>query len=82
MNGFCENCKLSIGDDIRKILDERGIPYFEKPTGSGVRFWINWDENHADYSKSVGVDFDGSCYAIFDYLTPEQAIDTVLGKSD
>jgi hypothetical protein len=67
-------------DRLRELLDERGVEYYDHATGVGWRFWVDWSDSVGNYTKSVGVDEDGTCYAILEHLTPEQAIAATVGS--
>lgn len=63
---------------LRELLDERGIEYQMYKSNTGTRFFIDYCEQCEDYLKSIEI--VGSCIvASQGYLSPEQAIDIILG---
>ena len=66
--------------EIRRLLDERGIEYAESEDRFFTRFRLNYCESCSDYLEEIIV--MGACItASKNYQTPEQAIATVLGNN-
>lgn len=71
---------MTATDTIRALLDERGVEWigtsYTNPT-LGHPTYTNLDEEH---NNAVLIEyFDGTVLRLFD-LTPEQAVDAMLGR--
>ena len=62
----------SATDELRRLLNERGVPW--KDYGYGNHTW--WGEWHAENRASV----NGLFLKVEGVITPEQAIDATLGR--
>lgn len=64
--------------EIRRLLDERGVDYDEYSRNSSHVFEIDYCDACGDYLSEIEI-FGACIYATKKYLTPEQAIATTLG---
>ena len=72
---------MSATDELRRLLDERGIEYAESQDRFRIRFRFNYCEACGDYLNEIEV--MGACItASKSYLTPEQAIAATLGGGE
>ena len=66
-------------DEMKMLLDDRGVEYQEFKTIGGSQLKFDWKDECDCYCRYVGV--DGSCiYAGIEYIEPDQAVDFALGK--
>lgn len=69
----------NLENELRKLLDERGIEYAESQDRFRTRFRFNYCEACGDYLNEIEV--MGACItASKSYLTPKQAIAATLDK--
>lgn len=70
---------MTATDELRALLDERGIEYYAMPSINGMNYFFGWVDECGGYTKCVGV--QGDCYyARWEHLTPAQAIEVTLWR--
>ena len=70
---------MSATDELRRLLDERGVEYDESDQGNTTYFGFDYCDRCGDYRYMIAI--TGACIsAVSDYLTPEQAIAATLGE--
>ena len=68
----------SATDELRLLLDERGMEYDESTQGNTTLFRFDYCDRCDDYLHTIAI--TGACISAYsDYLTPEQAIAATLG---
>ena len=69
----------SATDELRRLLDERGVEYDESAQGNTTFFRFDYCDSCGDYLHTIAI--TGACISAYsDYLTPEQAIAATLGN--
>lgn len=72
---------MTAPDELKPLLDERGIEYYAMPSISGTNYFFGWVAECGGYTKCVGV--QGDCYyARLEHLTPAQAIEVTMGREE
>lgn len=72
---------MTATEELRAMLNERGVEREEFKTCGGTVFYLDWNEWCGCYTKLVGVD-GACCYAELEVLTPDQAVEVVLGRGE
>lgn len=72
---------MSATDEIRSLLNERGVEYTESQDRFRTRFRFNYCESCGDYLDEIE-DMGACITASKSYLTPEQAIAATLGDDE
>ena len=62
--------------EIRRLLDERGVDYDEYSRNSSYVFEIDYCDACGDYLSEIEI-FGACIYATKKYLTPEQAVTAI-----
>lgn len=69
---------MSATDELRKLLDERGVEYKETNSGNTTIFHFDYCEQCDDYLHIIAI--TGACISAYlNYLEPKQAIAATLG---
>ena len=70
---------MTLTDELRRMLDERGVEWDELPNEEGGRF-TRWKDANGRYVSAL--DCDETQYFIDFYWgpTPQQAVDATLGR--
>ena len=72
---------MSKVQEICRLLDERGIKYHVYAEDeSSVAIAFDWTDQHDDYRNQICVFGDSFISATRSYLTPEQAVESTLGR--
>lgn len=69
---------MSATDELRRLLDERGVPYVSDVTAAGKYQHTSWRDE--DYREVYTVDFGERKLLFRGDLTPAQVIDATLGR--
>lgn len=67
----------SATEELRRLLDERGVPYVSDVTTAGEYQHTSWRDD--DYREVYAIDFGERKLLFHGDLTPEQAIAATLG---
>lgn len=66
-------------DELRALLDERGVAYKETNSGNTTIFVFDYCEQCDDYLHTIAI--TGACISAYlNYLEPKQAIVATLGR--
>ena len=69
---------MTATDELRRLLDERGVEYKETTSGNTTIFDFDYCEQCDDYLHTIAI--TGACISAYlDYLEPKQAIAATLG---
>jgi hypothetical protein len=73
---------MSATDELRRLLDERGVEYEDSELIDTMTYYTEWGGNDGGDGANVYVEYtDGTVLRMFD-ATPEQAIAATLGRGE
>lgn len=70
---------MSATDELRRLLDERGIKYHEVRNVNGANLYFDWSDKCGGYTKCVGV-AGNDCYVEVEYIEPYEAVGIALWR--